>query len=137
MPPNISNTRSAGAGANADISLVARENYLVFQPMLPEIIGGHIDLLHAISPIRRLAPHTRLFTREVESIDLSAKTVTLAPGFGRSATSAFRSSGHRARDNPRLRESPRVTEHALPFKYLGDALRLRNQLVSLPGGGRQ
>src|SRR5277367_3750263 len=59
---------------NAQITLVARENYLTFQPMLPEIIGGHIDLLHAISPIRRLVRHTQVYTREIEAIDLESKT---------------------------------------------------------------
>jgi NADH:ubiquinone reductase (H+-translocating) len=40
-----------------EVTIVARENYILFQPMLPEIIGGSIELLHTITPIRRLAPH--------------------------------------------------------------------------------
>ncbi len=112
------------------ITLVARENYLVFQPLLPEIIGGHIDTLHAISPIRRLAPHAHLFTREVDSIDLERRTVTLAAGFRpRAQTLEF---DHLVIAMGTVLDYARVPgsrEHSLPFKYLGDALRLRNQLV--------
>src|SRR5262245_27158555 len=51
---------------DVEISLVNLENYLVFQPMLPEVISGSIEILHVICPIRRLAPATRLFSRRVE-----------------------------------------------------------------------
>jgi hypothetical protein len=37
-----------------EIALVSKENYLVFQPMLPEIISGSIGILDTITPIRRL-----------------------------------------------------------------------------------
>jgi NADH dehydrogenase len=112
------------------ISLAARENYLTFQPMLPEIISGHIDLLHAISPIRRLAPHTLLYTREIEAIDLAAKTVRLAPGFRPKAL--VLEYDHLIIGLGTILDYAKVPgsrEHALPFKYLGDGLRLRNQLV--------
>ena len=36
------------------ISLVHRENYWVYQPMLPEVISGSIGLTNVVSPIRRL-----------------------------------------------------------------------------------
>jgi NADH dehydrogenase len=40
----------------ADISLVNRENYWVYQPMLPEVISGSIALMDVVCPIRRLCP---------------------------------------------------------------------------------
>src|SRR4051794_21651544 len=65
----------------ASITLVNRENYWVYQPMLPEVISGQIGLTDVVSPIRRLCPNTRLVMREVEHIDLAARAVTLSPGF--------------------------------------------------------
>jgi len=53
-----------------ELGLVSRENYMVFQPMLPEVISGSIGLLDTITPIRRLCPNTNLNTRTSESIDL-------------------------------------------------------------------
>src|SRR5947208_1546124 len=66
---------------NVEISLVNLENYLVFQPMLPEVISGSIEILHVICPIRRLAPASKLYTRRVEEIDLDRQVVRLSPGF--------------------------------------------------------
>src|SRR5882757_3756778 len=63
-----------------EIGLVNRENYIVFQPLLPEVISGSVELNHVIAPIRRMAPHAHLYTREVESIDVAARTVTLSAG---------------------------------------------------------
>ncbi len=41
---------------DVDVALVSRENYLTFQPLLPEVVAGGINTLHAISPIRRIVP---------------------------------------------------------------------------------
>src|SRR6267378_7388298 len=65
----------------ADIWLVNRENYWVYQPMLPEVISGSIALTDVVSPIRRLCPRTHLIMREVEQIDLAGRVVTVSPGF--------------------------------------------------------
>ena len=65
----------------ASITLVNRENYWVYQPMLPEVISGSIGLTNVVSPIRRLCPRTNLIMREVEDIDLKKHIVTVSPGF--------------------------------------------------------
>ena len=36
-----------------EIVLVNREIYIVFQPLLPEVISGSVELNHVIAPIRR------------------------------------------------------------------------------------
>jgi len=66
---------------SVEVGLISKENYLLFQPMLPEVISGSIGILDTIAPIRRLCPKTNLYTREVESIDLKNKTVTTSAGF--------------------------------------------------------
>jgi len=114
----------------AEISLVNRENYFVFQPLLPEVVSGSIGLLDTVSPIRRLCPRVNLYMREVEQVDFDRKVVALAPSF-----------------RPRALELPYdylvlalgtltdfsgmrgLAEHAMPFRTLGDALRLRNRAI--------
>jgi NADH:ubiquinone reductase (H+-translocating) len=64
----------------ACITLINRENYWVYQPMLPEVISGSIGLTNVVSPIRRLCPRTNLIMREVEVIDLQKQIVTISPG---------------------------------------------------------
>src|ERR1700738_4119125 len=65
----------------ASITLINRENYWVYQPMLPEVISGSIGLTNVVSPIRRLCPRTNLIMREVGDLDLRKHTVTISPGF--------------------------------------------------------
>src|SRR2546430_4777165 len=65
-----------------ELGLINRENYIVFQPMLPEVISGSIGLLDTITPIRRLCPNTNLYTRTIESIDLARKRVMATASFG-------------------------------------------------------
>lgn len=117
---------------NVDITLINRENYFVFQPMLPEVISGSVGIVDTIVPIRRLCPGVNLLTRDVEIIDLDAKVITTSPGFW---------------PQPRKLEydylllalgtamnfagMPGLAEHGLPFKTLGDALFLRNRLLHI------
>ena len=113
-----------------EIVIVSRDNYIVFQPLLPEVISGSVALNHVISPIRRLAPTAHLYTREVESIDLANRTVQLKPG-AKPVSLTVRYDHLVIALGTRLDPGkiPGMKEHASPFKYLGDALFLRNQLV--------
>jgi len=73
--------KQLGMRGDYEIVLVAKDNYFVFQPMLPEVISGTIGLLDLVSPLRRLLPATEIHVREVESIDLKNRTITTAAGF--------------------------------------------------------
>jgi NADH dehydrogenase len=114
----------------AHITLVNRENYFVFQPLLPEVISGSIGLVDTVSPIRRLCPRTNLYTREIESLDLQRQTVTLAPAVRpRPMELAWDHLVLALGTVTDLSGMPGMAEHAIPFKTLGDALRLRNRVL--------
>jgi NADH dehydrogenase len=113
-----------------ELSLVSRENYIVFQPMLPEVISGSIGILDTITPIRRLCPGTNLYTRTVESIDLEHRSVASTAGFGSRQHHLHWDHLVIALGNvTSFAGTPGLSEYALPFKYLGDALALRNRVV--------
>jgi NADH dehydrogenase len=115
---------------DVEVALVNKENYFVFQPMLPEVVSGNVGMLDTVSPIRRLVPRTRLYVRDVERIDRGAKTVTLSPGFGDRPTVLSYDHLVVALGNVTdFRQVPGLHDHALPFKYLADALRLRDHLI--------
>ena len=122
--------KALGGRDDFEIVLVSRENYLVFQPMLPEVISGTIGITDVVSPIRRLAKRTELHMRDVEAIDLEQKVVVASPG--------FRPHPHRIPYDHLVLALGSVTdfrgmrglaEHAFPFKNLGDALALRNHVI--------
>lgn len=113
-----------------EIVLVSRENYITFQPLLPEVISGSVELNHVIAPLRRLAPRALVYTREVDSIDPHRRVVTLSPGCRPAPVELDYDhlviAMGTCLDHSKI---PGMREHASPFKYLGDALYLRNQLV--------
>ena len=122
--------KAIGRNADIEVVLVSRENYLVFQPMLPEVISGSIGITDVVSPIRRLATRTELHMRDVEAIDLERKVVVTAPG--------FRPQPHEIHYDHLVLALGSVTdfrgmrglaEHAFPFKYLMDALAVRNHVI--------
>jgi NADH:ubiquinone reductase (H+-translocating) len=113
-----------------ELGLVSRENYMVFQPMLPEVISGSIGILDTITPIRRLCPSTNLYTRTVESIDLQHRSVSSTAGFGSRQHHLHFDHLVLALGNvTSFAGQPGLCEYALPFKYLGDALALRNRII--------
>ena len=118
------------ANDNVEVGLISKENYLVFQPMLPEVISGSIGILDTIAPIRRLCPKTNLYTREVESIDLKNKRVMTSAGFRPQTSQLEYDHLVIAVGNvTSFSGQPGLAEHALPFKYLGDGLVLRNHVI--------
>lgn len=115
-----------------EISLVNRENYFVFQPMLAEVVGGSLDLLDTINPLRKLLPKTTLYIREIDSIDLEAKKVMLAPKFSHKTLEISFDHLVLALGNVTdFRGMSGLHEHALPFKNLADSLTIRNQIIDV------
>ena len=125
----IHELRRAGV-ADVETALVSRENYLTFQPLLPEVIAGGVDTLHTISPIRRIVPGAAVYVRGIDAIDLEQQVVRLEAGYSRRKLDLEYDHLVLALGN-RLATGmvPGLAEHAVPFKYLGDALRLRHHLV--------
>jgi NADH dehydrogenase len=114
----------------AEITLVNRENYWVYQPMLPEVISGSIGLTDVVSPIRRLCPRTRLVMREVEAIDLDARKVIVSPGFRPVQTVLSYDYLVIALGSvTNFYGMPGMIENAMPFRTLADALAVRNHLI--------
>jgi NADH dehydrogenase len=113
-----------------EITLINKENYLVFQPMLAEVIGGHVGVTDTVSPLRSLLPGTNIHVREIENVDLESKTVTLSPGFlPRAQTIKFDHLVFAVGNVTDFKGMRGLPEHALPFKTLADAVHLRNHLI--------
>jgi NADH dehydrogenase len=122
--------RLIAKGAPVDVTLVNRENYLVFQPMLAEVVAGDVGILDTLGPLRQLLRRTRLFVREIESVDLDRRVVTLAAGLTpRSVELAFDHLVVALGSVTDFRGIPGLPEHALAFKSLADAVRLRNHVI--------
>jgi len=116
---------------DVSITLVNRENFFLFTPMLHEVAASDLDLTNIVSPIRKLLKRVQFFEGDVASIDLPNKTVKLVHG-----------SDHHCHDTPfdylvlslgastNFYNLPGVQERAVTMKTLGDAVLLRNRIIA-------
>lgn len=115
-----------------EIVLINRENYFVYQPMLAEVVGGAVGILDTVSALRRLLTHTTLYLRDIESVDIKEQTITMAPQFTHQPLIIKYDHLVVSLGNVTdFRGAPGLHEHALPFKNLSDALRIRNHLIDV------
>ncbi len=116
----------------ASLSLVNRENYWVYQPMIPEVISSSIGMTDVVAPIRQLCSRTELVMRDVEAIDLKKKVVTVSPGFRpRKLELAYDYLVIALGSTTKFTGMPGMLEHARPFRNLADAVSLRNHVINV------
>ncbi len=115
-----------------EVTLVNRENFFLFTPMLHEVAASDLDVTHIVNPIRKLLRRVRFFNGDIEAIDLDNRRVCVSHGIGDnhphvlgydhlvlalgSITNFFGLAG--------------LEECALTMKSLSDAITLRSRLVA-------
>ena len=115
---------------DADVTLVNRENFFLFTPMLHEVAASDLDLTHIVNPIRKMLRLVKFFDGDVESVNLQNRTVTVSHGLEHH---------HHVLEYDHLviahgsitnfYNLPGLQSHALTMKSLGDAIELRNRLI--------
>src|SRR5215213_6812328 len=58
-----------------DITLISKDNYFLFTPMLHEISSGMIEPRHVASPLRSFCKRARFIESEIKSIDLENRKI--------------------------------------------------------------
>src|SRR5581483_8537672 len=72
---------------SVDITIVSKDNYLLFTPMLHEIASGTIETRHIVTPIRTFCNRSRFYCASVENIDLKNKEVKIRSSVATSSSS--------------------------------------------------
>src|SRR5512146_653922 len=115
-----------------EITLINRDNFFLFTPMLHEVAASDLDLTNIVNPIRKLLRKVQFFQGEVQAVDLERRVVTVAHGFdqhphvleydrlvlGLGSTTNFFG-------------LPGLEENAVTMKTLADAINLRNRMVAV------
>ena len=115
---------------SVEVTLVNRDNFFLFTPMLHEVAASDLDLTHIVSPIRTLLTRTQLFTGDVTGIDLDARRVTVAHGATvHEHALEFDHLVLALGSTTNFFHLPGLETHALTMKTLGDAIRVRNRLI--------
>jgi NADH dehydrogenase len=123
---------TAAKRSDVEVTLLSRDNFTLFTPMLDEVAAGDLEPAHICNPHRKLLRHVAVLNGEIKAIDLAARQVTISYGISAfirelpfdhlvlalgSETNYFR--------------TPGVAEHALGIKTLGDAVMLRAAVIAM------
>jgi NADH dehydrogenase len=110
------------------LTLVSQENFITFNPLLPEVIGASILPGHVIAPHRQMLRRSSVCMAQVTHVDYESRTVHyLGEGSG---ALPFDQLVLACGVNANLELVKGMAQHALPLKTLGDSLFLRNRVIA-------
>jgi NADH:ubiquinone reductase (H+-translocating) len=131
--------REFGADRSVAFTLISDTNALLFTPMLAEVAGSSLEPTHISSPLRTSLRRTRVLRGRVTEIDLDRHRVVLA--LDRSDRDETTPGALReiAYDHLVLALGSvanffgleNIEKHALNFKSLLDAIRIRNHVIDM------
>jgi NADH dehydrogenase len=109
-------------------TIVSRENFMLYTPLLPEAASGTLEPRHTVVPLRVMCPHAELVLGDLVAVDLDGRTATVDTDAGRQ-TLGWRELVLALGAVPRTVPVPGLAEHGLSFKSLPDAISLRNHVL--------
>jgi NADH dehydrogenase len=123
--------RALARGADLDVTLVNRDNFFLFTPMLHEVAASDLDITNIVSPVRKLLRRVTFFHGDVESIDLANKRVGLSHGHEEHCHSLpYDHLVLALGSTTNFFNLPGLEARALTMKSLDDAILLRNRLIA-------
>jgi NADH dehydrogenase len=105
-------------------TMVSRENFMLYTPILPEAASGTLEPRHVVVPLRMMCRHAG----RAHSLDAAGRIVQVESEVGAAEIHYERlvlALGAVARTLP----IPGLAEHGLGFKSLADAIHLRNHVL--------
>ncbi len=119
-----------GRDAARRVLVVSSENYFVFQPLLPEVVGASLEPWHVINPIRLMLQHCHVQRAEVSAIDVARRRVEFDCTGGKQLEPVEAEHLVLALGlGTDMHAVPGMMEHALFMKNLADALELRGHII--------
>jgi NADH:quinone reductase (non-electrogenic) len=122
------------------ITLISKDNFILFTPMLPEVASGMIQTRHIVTPIRSFCKKAKFYKAKVESIDLDNKQITFTHVVGRQSGSTDRRHEHIAKydiavialgSENNFFKMYDVQRYAFTMKNINDAIILRNHIINV------
>jgi NADH:ubiquinone reductase (H+-translocating) len=114
----------------AEVTVIDPLSHMTYQPFLPEAAAGSIEPRHVVVPLRRVLRKCHNLTGRVTAISHARREVTVELTAGRTTTVGYDylvvSPGSVARTLP----IPGLAEHGIAFKTVGEAIYLRNHVLS-------
>src|SRR5271170_1672484 len=114
-----------------EVTLVTRDNYFLFTPMLPEVAAGDLELSTIINPLRKLLKRVKTFVGTIEALNLEGQRITVSHGFdGHCHELLYDQLILALGTGTNFFNLPGVEDSCITVKTLGDAVAIRNQLIT-------
>ncbi len=114
---------------SARLLMVNEQNFALYTPFLPEAAAGTLEPRHVTTPLRDILRRTYLRLGSIVGHDPEANTVRLAPKHGPEETLPYDQLLLSLGSVSRVLPVPGLSEHAVGFKSLADAIYLRNHVI--------
>ena len=116
--------------AGHQVTLVSAENFMQYQPFLPEVASGTIDPRAIVVPLRPLLKRATIEVGEVTSIDHDARNVGVRIPDGGTVRLDYDVLVVTAGSWSRVLPIPGLAEHGIGFTTVQEAIYLRNHVLS-------
>jgi NADH:ubiquinone reductase (H+-translocating) len=116
---------------DVSVTIVTRDNFFLFTPMLHEVAGGDLEINAIINPLHRLLHRVDTFIGNVEAIDLAPRTVRVSHGSdGHCHELRFDHLLLALGASTNFFGLPGIAAHAITMRTINDAVALRNRLIA-------
>jgi len=115
-----------------EVTLISRENFILFTPMLHEVAAGDLSPGDIVNPLRRILRRVKIVVADVDAIDLVTRTIRCRNALQNVELSLdFDHLLLALGGETNFFDTPGVSESAVTMKNLADAAVLRNRMVAL------
>jgi NADH:ubiquinone reductase (H+-translocating) len=112
-----------------DVTLVAPESFMLYQPLLPEAASGNIEPRHVVIPLRRVLREASIVTGRVEGLDHAARVASVRPIDGRPYRVRYDHVVLGLGAVSRVLPIPGLADHGVGFTSVSEAIYLRNRVL--------
>jgi NADH dehydrogenase len=112
----------------AGATIVSPENFMLYTPLLPEAASGTLEPRHVVVPLRVMCPKADLILGRATALDEEARVVHVVTEDAELDV-AYDRLVVALGSVPRALPIPGLSEHALGFRHLADAIHLRNHVL--------
>ena len=124
--------RTLARRPDIEVTLISRENFILFTPMLHEVVGGDLLPGDIVNPLRRILHRVRFVEAEVRGIELNTHQVLCTAGLAKfDLNFEFDHLLLTLGSETNFFDLPGVGDWAVTLKSLSDTVLLRNRLVAL------
>lgn len=114
----------------ASVTVIDPQPHMTYQPFLPEAAAGSIEPRHVVVPLRRVLDKCHVVTASVTKVENARKTVTIEAADGHVEEVGYDVLVVAFGSISRLLPIPGLAEQGIGFKTVGEAIYLRNHVLS-------